>query len=290
MSIELKNITHIYEPGTPFEAAALNNVSLEIREGEKIGLMGRTGCGKSTLIQIMAGLIKPLNGNVIIDGIDIDEEGYDRTGLRQKLGIVFQYPEVQLFETTAYKDVAFGLKYSDLTPEEKDENIRWAFEITGFDPDKVGSKSPLELSGGEKRRLAIAGVLAVRPKYLILDEPIAGLDPVAREKFLKLLRDLNEEGMTIIMISHNADAIAGFADRTIVMSNGRIEIEGDTKTVFMDRPKADEAGISVSTAGRIAGMLRDRGIDVSEDVMSESELLEELCVHFNNDNRSEDQT
>ena len=276
MSIELRNVTHIYDQDSPFETRVLDNVNLVISDGEKVGIMGKTGCGKSTLIQIIAGLIKPIAGEIIIDGENIDEEGYDRSVLRQKLGMVFQYPEVQLFETTVYKDVAFGLKYTELSQDEKDRNIRWAFEITGFDPDKVGNKSPLELSGGEKRRLAIAGVLAVKPKYLILDEPIAGLDPVARDNFLRLLQDLNEEGMTIIMVSHNADAIAEFTDRTIVLSRGGIHAEGTTREVFDDLDKAEKAGISVSAASRIAGVLKARGLPISGKVITKDELLEEL--------------
>ena len=234
MSIEIRSVCCTYGSGTPFETKALKNISLTIEKGEFVGIMGRTGCGKSTLIQAIAGLIPISGGQLLLDGEDINAKSYDRSVLRRKLGIVFQYPECQLFEQTVEKDVAFGLKHSGLSNNEVHDRVKWALSVCGFDYDKVCKLSPLGMSGGEKRRIAIAGVLAVKPEYLILDEPIAGLDPLGRAAFLKLVTGLNAEGMTIIMISHNADCIAEYARRIIVLDNGELAADGTPQELFAD--------------------------------------------------------
>ena len=278
MPIQLSKVTYTYNAGTAFETCALSEADLRIEDGDIMGILGRTGCGKSTLIQIISGLLTPDSGSVLIDGEDINASGYDRLRLRSRLGLVFQYPENQLFETTAYKDVAFGLKYSGLTKEEKDSNIRWALDTMGFDPDAVAERSPLELSGGEKRRLAIAGVLAVRPAYLILDEPFAGLDPLRREEFIALLKRLNRDGMTIIIVSHNADALAECAGRIALMHDGRIAAAGDIRVVWSDTAAADECGTAVSGAKRVADALAEKGIMPASGIVSYEELLEGIAL------------
>ncbi len=274
MSIELKNISYIYAPNTAYAAHALRNVSLRIEDGEFVGIMGQTGCGKSTLIQIIDGLLAPTSGQVFIDGKDINASDYDRNILRQSVGMVFQYPECQLFETTVERDVAFGLKNFGWSKEKVREAVKSALEKVGFDYEKVKGLSPLGFSGGEKRRLAIAGILAAAPKILILDEPIAGLDPLGREAFLKLMTDLNHLGVTIIMVSHNADALAEYAERIIVLKDGELLRDGSAKEVFADYNMLKENGLGVGQAREITELLRNRGFDVPKDTIGYLELLE----------------
>jgi energy-coupling factor transport system ATP-binding protein len=276
MSIRIENLDFVYSADTAFETHALKDVSLVIEKGSICGIMGRTGCGKSTLIQLIAGLYSPGEGKIVIDGEDINEEGYNRNDLRRKLGIVFQYPESQLFETTAYKDVAFGLKHSGLTDEEKDENIRWALTVTGFDPDEIKDKSPLGLSGGEKRRLAIAGVLAVKPEYLILDEPIAGLDPEGRNRFIGLMKKLNESGMTIIMVTHNADAVAECTDSLVLMKDGRIAASGEIHDVLGSRDILRNCGVEMSTAAGLSEALCSAGVLKDDRAITPEELVSDI--------------
>lgn len=285
MSITVSDLSHTFDTGTAFETCALSNVTMTIKSSKITGIMGMTGCGKSTLIQMISGLYVPQKGQIMIDGEDINDPSYDRFALRRKLGIVFQYPENQLFETTAYKDVAFGLKHSGMTDEEKDRNIRWAFEVTGFDFDAVAGESPLGLSGGEKRRLVIAGVLAVKPKYLILDEPVAGLDPIGRTRFMHLIRKLNKDGMTIIMVSHNADAIAECTDSLFIMRNGSILCSGNTREIFADADMVRSCGIDVSRPRHIAEMLADKGADISSNLITYDDLLPELIRIMERKNR-----
>lgn len=273
MPIKLNQVSYTFSPGTVFETSALRDISLTIRDGEYIGIMGQTGCGKSTLIQLMVGLMKPFTGHILVDGEDINGRGYKREELRQKVGIVFQYPEVQLFETTVEKDVAFGLKHSGLSKTEIAENVRWAIETVGLDFEKVRFASPFSLSGGEKRRVAIAGILAAKPKTLILDEPIAGLDPIGREAFLALTRRLNESGVTIIMVSHSADALAENAKRVIVLDAGKLILDRPAKKAFSDVERLREKGVGISQAREIAHLLQDRGYDIPQDTIRYEELL-----------------
>ena len=234
MPITVTNLTCVYGAGTPFETTALRDVSVTVENGSFVGILGRTGCGKSTLIQIMADLLTPTAGTVMLDGQDIHARRYDRSILRRKVGIVFQYPECQLFETTVEKDVAFGLKHSGLSAAEKQARVRWALETVGISFEKIHDQPPMGLSGGEKRRVAIAGVLATRPEYLILDEPIAGLDPLGREAFLQLITELNRDGMTILMVSHNADCLGAYAQRLLVLEGGQLMRDGTPEEIYAD--------------------------------------------------------
>ena len=278
MSISIEQVSFTYSPGSVFETTALQDVSLTIEDGEYVGIMGQTGCGKSTLIQLMAGLMRPSSGQIRVDGKDINGNGYIRDELRRKVGIVFQYPEVQLFETTVEKDVAFGLKHSEYSKSEIAENVRWAIEAAGLDFEKVREVSPFSLSGGEKRRVAIAGILAAKPKILILDEPIAGLDPVGREDFLELTKALNAEGVTIIMVSHNADALAESAKRVIVLETGKVILDSPAKEAFRDVDLLREKGIGISHAREIAYLLGKQGFPIPQDTIRYDDLLPHLIA------------
>ena len=280
MPIEVKNLSFTYSAGTPFETAALKNISLEIKNGEFIGVMGHTGCGKSTLIRALAGLLRPSEGSIVVDGSDINGRRYDRSKLRRKLGVVFQYPECQLFETTVEKDVAFGLKRSGLNKDEVTERVRWALEICGFDFEKIAKASPMGLSGGEKRRVAIAGVLAVKPEYLILDEPIAGLDHLGREAFLELITGLNADGMTIIMVSHNADCIGEYARRVLLMNGGELVGDGSPEELFSDVERMRSLHLGVSRSREIAWQLKKGGMDIPQDICSYGRLLPAVLAHL----------
>ncbi len=276
MSIELKNCSYTYAPGTSYAAGALRNVSLTVEDGEFIGIMGKTGCGKSTMIQLMAGLLTPEGGQVLIDGCDIHSRSYDRKRLRRRVGVVFQHPEHQLFETTVEKDVAFGLKSFDWTAEEKKQAIRQALEAVGFEYEAVRQQSPLQFSGGEKRRIAIAGVLAAKPGILILDEPIAGLDPLGRRAFLELMDRLNRQGTTIVMISHNADAIAEHAHRVLLLEQGQLIEDGPVEQIFSHGEFLRNHGIRTSQAGEIADLLRAKGVELDGPVVRYEQLLSQL--------------
>lgn len=278
MSIAVKQVSFTYSSGTVFETTALRDVTLTIEDGEYVGIMGQTGCGKSTLIQLLAGLMPPSSGRIEVDGEDIHRRGYVREELRRKVGIVFQYPEVQLFETTVEKDVAFGLKHSGLSKSEIAENVRWAIETAGLVFEKVREASPFSLSGGEKRRVAIAGILAAKPKILLLDEPVAGLDPHGRADFLELTKRLNADGVTIIMVSHNADTLAENAARVIVMETGKIILDSQVKKVFKDVDLLKEKGIGISQAREIAYLLKAQGYPIPQDTIRYDELLPHLIA------------
>lgn len=273
MPITLDEVSFTYAPGTAFETAALSSVSLTVSEGEFVGIVGHTGCGKSTLVQLMAGLLRPTSGKIMLDSEDINCKGYHRDGLREKVGILFQFPECQLFETTVRRDVAFGLKHLPLSAEEKDERVRWALETAGFSFDEIRDQSPLGLSGGEKRRVAIAGVLAAKPQILILDEPVASLDPVGRREFMELISRLNRDGTTIIMISHNADILSEYAERILVLENGRLCIDAPLKETFQDMTSLDTYNLAVSQPRKIAHMLQQKGMPFPQDVIRYEELL-----------------
>jgi energy-coupling factor transport system ATP-binding protein len=279
MSISVNHVTFTYSPGTVFETTALKDITLTIEDGEYVGIMGKTGCGKSTLIQLMVGLMQPSDGQILIDGKDINGRGYVREELRRKVGIAFQYPEVQLFETTVEKDVAFGLQYSGLSKAEIADNVRWAIETVGLDFDEIRTVSPFSLSGGEKRRVAIAGIIAPKPETLILDEPIAGLDPIGRESFLRLTKELNETGTTIIMVSHNADALAENSERVMVLEEGRLILDRPTKQLFRDVELLYEKGVGISQAREIACQLLAHGFFIPQDTIHYEELLPYLiCI------------
>lgn len=275
--LELRDLSYTYAPGTAYEAQALEKVSLCVQAGEFVGIMGRTGCGKSTLIQLVAGLITPTGGQILLDGEDINDRHYDRNVLRRKVGVVFQFPEIQLFEKTVARDLAFGLKQFNWTAEKKTAYIREALERLDFDYDRIKDKSPLGFSGGEKRRLAIAGVLAARPEILILDEPVAGLDPLGRDAFLKLLDELNRDGVTILMISHSADALAEHAGRIVVLKDGRLLRDGPTEVVFSDCAGLQAEGIGVGQVREVTERLRRRGVELPLNTVRYEQLLDALA-------------
>lgn len=278
MSITVNNVSFTYFPGTVFETTALRDINLTIADGEYVGIMGKTGCGKSTLIQLMVGLMLPSDGKILIDGKDINGRNYPREELRKKVGIAFQYPEVQLFETTVEKDVAFGLRHSGLSEDVIRNNVRWAIEMVGLDFEKIRTESPFSLSGGEKRRVALAGILAPKPKTLILDEPIAGLDPLGREGFLKLTKELNETGITIIMVSHYADALAENAQRVIILEDGKLLTDLPPKQLFEDVEMLRQKGIGISQAREVAALLKTQGMSIPQDTIQYKELLPYLIT------------
>ena len=276
MSIQIDHLSKIYDTDGTEPVCALSEASLEIRSGDFVGVMGQTGCGKSTLMQLIAGLITPSEGSVVIDGMDIFSSSCDYSRLRSSVGVVFQYPESQLFETTVGKDVAFGLRHLPLEPKEKRERVRWALSSMGFDPDVIEDVSPLGLSGGERRRVAIAGILAVKPAYLLLDEPIAGLDPEGRIRFMDFLRARNEEGTTIIMISHNADCLAEYANRIIVLEAGRIIRDATPEELFCDVEWVHGHGLEVSQAAHLAARLRKDGWEIPPGVFRQNDLKDAI--------------
>ena len=280
MSIELNQISFCYASHTSYGEYALREVELFIGDGEFVGIMGHTGCGKTTLAQIVAGLLLPFAGTVKIDGYDINKKGYDRKLLRKKVGFVFQYPEHQLFETTVEREVAFGLKYSGLSWNERMERVKDALKCMGFSFERVRKESPMSFSGGEKRRIAIAGVLVSEPDILILDEPTAGLDAKSRSSLHKIIAKLNQRGATVLWISHDADSLCKYADRIIVLEKGKIVMDGPPREVFADQTKTEQYQIGTSQARVISEMLQKRGFKFERKPITYQELLDDLCNHF----------
>ncbi len=275
-AITLKNLSYTYSKKTPYEKRALDNINLEIQEGEFVGLVGATGSGKSTLIQHLNGLIKTQEGEVEVAGMNAKDKKTLKK-LRFTVGMVFQYPEYQLFEDTVAKDIAFGPKNMKLSKEEIDRRVRNAMEVVGLPYEIFAERSPFELSGGEKRRAAIAGVIAMEPQILVLDEPVAGLDPAGRREILELIAKLKKEvSPTIIMVSHYMDDIAAMATRIVALKDGKIVADGAPERVFGDREKASEAGLDLPSAAKIADRLRARGIDVSTEIVTLGQLAEAL--------------
>jgi len=264
--IRTENLTYTYSQGTPFEKTAVNNVSLEIEEGELVGIIGHTGSGKSTLIQHLNGLIKPTSGKVYIDGVDIHGKDVKIRDIRFKVGLVFQYPEYQIFEETVYKDIAFGPKNMGLDEKEIDRRVRETAELLGLDSGLL-NKSPFELSGGQKRRVAIAGVMAMRPRVLILDEPTAGLDPRGREMVFGQIKRYHEETKsTVLLVSHSMEDVARFAGRILVMNRGEVLCYDTPPAVFARAEEIASVGLSVPQITKVFNILRSRGIDIRGDV------------------------
>ena len=257
MSISVKNLNYIYNPGMPGETVALSDVSFDVADGTVLGIIGHTGSGKSTLLQHLNGLIKPTSGDVYIDGECITDGKTKMTDIRRKVGLVFQYPEYQLFEETVSKDVAFGPKNLGLDEEEQEARVKKAIGLVGLDYDEIKDVSPFELSGGMKRRVAIAGVIAMDPKILILDEPTAGLDPSAHRDILAMVKRIHDEmGIILIFVSHNMADIAEMSDRVMVMSDGKVALEGTPAEVFSQGDKLSAMGLSVPPAGEIVEIIR----------------------------------
>ncbi|MBP3637337.1 MAG: energy-coupling factor transporter ATPase [Clostridia bacterium] len=277
MPIQLINVTHTYSEGSAFQATAINNVNLTIEDGEFIAVIGHTGSGKSTLVQHLNGLLKPTSGQILIDGEDLNGEKTDRRRIRQKVGLVFQYPEYQLFEETVAKDIAFGPKNLGLTDEEIDQRVRRAMAHVHLDYDKYAQRSPFELSGGQMRRVAIAGVLAMEPKVLILDEPTAGLDPKGRDRILSMVQELHAQGgVTVIMVSHSMDDVARLASRLVVMSKGELVATGTPREIFRQVEMMESIGLGVPEAAKLCALLREKGISLPDDLYTPEEVRQHL--------------
>ncbi len=273
MSITVKNLSYTYLPGTPFEHKALKDVNFEIADGEFVGIIGHTGSGKSTLIQVISGLLKGASGQVLVDGVDYLSKKEDRRQLRRTVGVVFQYPEYQLFEETVEKDVAYGPRKMGVPESELQSRVRVALEHVGIDYELYKDTSPFSLSGGQKRKVAIAGVLAMEPSILIMDEPIAGLDPMGRESFMQLTKNLNEVGITILMISHNMDNLAEYAGRVLVMNQGELVMNGTPQEVFSREEELLSAGLDLPEAAKLARQLRAQGMDVPAGIIRYDQML-----------------
>ena len=276
MSLVLEHVNYIYEADTPLSQKALCDICLEIPDGQFVGIIGHTGSGKSTLMQHLNGLLKASSGHIYFNGEDIDAEGYDRKMLRSKVGLVFQYPEHQLFETDVFSDVCFGPKNLGLSREETEKRALEALQLAGL-PEECFKQSPFEISGGQKRRAAIAGVLAMKPQVLILDEPTAGLDPRGREEILTQIKKLQEEtGMTILLVSHSMEDVAEYVDRIIVMNKGSIMLDGTPKEVFRHYKELEQVGLAAPQVTYIMHALKEKGFAVDENVTTVSEAVDEI--------------
>ena len=276
MSIEVRNLTHTYSAGSALQQTAIRDVNMVIEEGEFVAIVGHTGSGKSTLVQHLNGLLKPTSGQVLVDGEDMNGEGVNKRLIRQKVGLVFQYPEYQLFEETVAKDIAFGPKNQGLSEEEIDRRVRKAMARVQLDYDKYAERSPFELSGGQMRRVAIAGVLAMEPRYLILDEPAAGLDPKGRDRILGMVKALHEAGVTVVMVSHSMDDCARLATRMIVMSQGTVVASDTPRKLFAQRELMNSVHLGVPEAAKLCALLREKGVDLPEDLYTQEELHEHI--------------
>ena len=273
--IKTENLTHIYSPDTPFEKAAINGLNIEIEEGKFVGIMGHTGSGKSTFIQHLNGLLKPTSGKIYIDGEDIWKDKQTLRQTRFKVGLVFQYPEYQLFEETVYKDIAFGPKNMGLSEDEIDSRVREAAGLVGID-EKMLKKSPFDLSGGQKRRAAIAGVMAMKPKILILDEPTAGLDPYGRDKILEEIDSYHEQTKsTVLLVSHSMEDIAKHAEQILVMNKSEVFCFGETADVFKRAEEIEKIGLDIPQISKIAARLRENGVDIG-DVYTVNDAAERI--------------
>lgn len=283
MSIKVENLTYIYNEGLPFAQKALDNITFEVKDGDFVGLIGHTGSGKSTLIQHLNGIMKPHSGKIYINDFDITDKEQNLTEIRKRVGIVFQYPEYQLFEETVAKDIAFGPSNLGLSQEEIDERVREAMKDVGLSYEEFAEKSPFDLSGGQKRRVAIAGVIAMHPELLILDEPTAGLDPGGRDEIFNLIKSLHANGdMTVILSSHSMDDMAKLVNTLMVMNKGRLEMMGSPREIFKDNAeKLKGIGLDIPQVLELALKLRkEAGYNVRTDVINISEIKNEIvrCI------------
>ena len=277
MSIKIENLTYVYMPKTPFEKKALDNVSLEIEDVEFLAVIGHTGSGKSTLIQHLNGLLKPASGKIYVDGTDITDKDTKLVDIRKKVGLVFQYPEYQLFEETIAKDIAYGPSNLGLNEDEILKRVKKSMEMVGLNYEEYKDISPFELSGGQKRRVAIAGVIAMEPKVLILDEPTAGLDPAGRDDILEQIKLLHEKyNMTIILVSHSMEDVGKLAEKIIVMNDGHVELQGKPKDVFKEIDTLEKIGLAVPQVTYLMRELKKKGFNVSEDIFTVEKAKSEL--------------
>ena len=277
MDINFKNVSFVYGEKTPFEKLALDNIDLTIKKGEFVGIIGHTGSGKSTLIQHFNGILKPTSGDVFIGDMNTKDKELAKSGLRYKIGLVFQYPEYQLFEETIEKDIAFGPKNMGLSEEEVTERVKEAMEIVGLDYEAKKDKSPFEISGGQKRRVAIAGILAMKPDILILDEPTAGLDPKGRDElFFQIKRLYEKNNITIVLISHSMEDVAKLVNRIIIMKNGHIHLDKSTKEAFSDVDDLKKVGLNVPQITELMDFLRKKGHHFSKNILTVDEAFNEI--------------
>lgn len=283
MPITIEQLSHTYLPGSALAYPALADISLTITDGEFLGVIGHTGSGKSTLIQHFNGLLLPTSGNVLVDGLNTREKKL-RKQIRSLVGMVFQYPEYQLFEETVERDVSFGPKNMGLKPEELHERAWEALRLVGLPPEEFAEKSPFELSGGEKRRAALAGILAMRPKYLVLDEPMAGLDPRGRREILALIESLRRDfGTGIVMVSHSMDDVAMYSDRIAVLDKGSLAMLGAPEEVFSRGEELLAMGLNLPQATRLVRALRQRGVAIERDYFRMDELASDLIARWHHD-------
>ena len=283
MQIKVENLTKVFNPGLPYETKAIDNVSFTVESGEFLAVIGHTGSGKTTLVQHIAGLLEPSEGRIVSvadDGTEtvISQKGKESMLVRRKVGIVFQYPEYQLFEETVLKDVCFGPRNQGLSEEEQLERAKEALALVNIDPADKGEVSPFELSGGQKRRVAIAGVLAMRPEILILDEPTAGLDPKGHDDILEMIRRIRRDtGMTIILVSHNMDDVAEYADRVLVMNRGALVFLGTPLEVYCEHEsELREIGLDIPSCPSFLWMLKDRGLNVDDNKLKFEDTAQEI--------------
>lgn len=279
--ITIKDLNYIYNPGTPFEKKALDSINLSINQGDFIGLIGHTGSGKSTLVQHLNGLMKPTSGTIIVDGTDITKKEANLREVRQKVGLVFQYPEHQLFEETVYKDIAFGPRNLGLDEAEVDKRVKNSMDLVGLDYETLKERSPFELSGGQKRRVAIAGVVAMKPKVLVLDEPTAGLDPYGRDEILNEIKSLFEkEDMTIVLVSHSMEDVARLVNRILVMDKGKLVMDDTTREVFKRATELENIGLGIPQITTFMRKLNERGKNVRTDILTVGEAKEEVMKYL----------
>ena len=281
MSIRVENLVHIYDKGMPSEQLALDNISFTADDGQLVGIIGHTGSGKSTLLQHLNGLLKPESGSIVIGDTDITQPGISMVQIRKKIGLVFQYPEYQLFEETVAKDVAFGPGNLGLSREEIDERVREAIELVGLDYEEIKDRSPFELSGGQKRRVAIAGVVAMRPEVLILDEPTAGLDPKAHKDVLAMVEEVHRRtGNITILVSHNMADIARLCDKVLVIDSGRLVTAGTPYEVFSKKEELRAVGLELPPVTAFTETLRERGVDLEATILDTDTAAEQIAAYL----------
>ena len=281
MSIKVEHLTHIYDKGMPTESIALEDISFEASDGEFVGIIGHTGSGKSTLLQHLNGLLKPDSGKIIVDDVDITQPGVSMVEIRRRIGLVFQYPEYQLFEETVARDVAFGPKNLGLSEEEVADRVKEAIELVGLDYEAVKDRSPFELSGGQKRRVAIAGVVAMHPAVLILDEPTAGLDPKAHQDVLKMVEEVHRRtGNITIFVSHNMADVAKLSDKIVVIDSGKLVTIGTPKEVFSKKEELWVVGLDLPPVTEFTESLREKGFDISQTILDIDQAADEIAAYL----------
>jgi energy-coupling factor transport system ATP-binding protein len=277
VSIRVENLSHTYNPGTPFERCAVDNVTLEIKDGEFVAIVGETGSGKSTLIQHFNGLLKPTQGQVFVDEVDIWGKGVHLKSIRQKVGLVFQYPEHQLFEETVFRDIAFGPRNIGISDDEVERRVQQAMKMVGLDYEALCDRSPFELSGGEKRRVAMAGVIAMKPSVIVLDEPASGLDPRGRDMVLAEIQELHQEfGFTVVLVSHSMEDVAKLARRVVVLHKAKLIADGLAKDVFGMEDVLSMAGLEAPQVTRLMQELARRNMKVRTDILTVEEAKREI--------------